>query len=151
MLRVPAYFGLSMWGGRMTVEQVVACIDARRPVMMAIQAYRESNQPYRECWGDGHWATAIGYEAGGGWRETGGVRRGKGRRNSLPSRATRPPPLSLRIIFEDPSSYKRTWLAAGELLDRWHDLDAGGKRIFQWGCYALEPVRFRPGEMVHMD
>ena len=49
-----------------------------------------------------------------------------------------------RIYFEDPSSYKRTWLADGELLERWHDVDAGGKRLLHWGWHRSWPARLPP-------
>jgi ABC-type bacteriocin/lantibiotic exporter with double-glycine peptidase domain len=56
-----------------------------------------------------------------------------------------------RILFEDPSSYKRTWLADPELLERWHDLDTRNKRLLQWGCIVHGRPAFRRGATVHMD
>ena len=55
-----------------------------------------------------------------------------------------------RILFEDPASFCRTWLAEEELLERWHDLDRG-RKIRQWGCMILRPVCFQPGRLAHMD
>ncbi|MGO8690651.1 MAG: hypothetical protein ACLQLG_13595 [Thermoguttaceae bacterium] len=55
-----------------------------------------------------------------------------------------------RILFEDPSSYHRTWLADGELLERWHDVDAG-RQIFHWGCTLRVRGVYRPKAIGHMD
>ena len=32
------------------------------PTVLTLQAYRESNRPYRELWDDGHWVVAIGHD-----------------------------------------------------------------------------------------
>jgi predicted double-glycine peptidase len=55
-----------------------------------------------------------------------------------------------RIIFEDPSSFCRTWLADEELRQRWHDVDQG-KLIRGWGCTILKPCTFEPGKLEHME
>ena len=55
-----------------------------------------------------------------------------------------------RIYFEDPSSYKRTWLSHQELMDRWHDVDHD-KQIYQWGCTVYGVPAYSPGEAIHMD
>ncbi len=55
-----------------------------------------------------------------------------------------------RIIFEDPSSFCRTWLADEELRQRWHDVD-GGKLIRGWGCTILKPCAFQPNKLEHME
>ena len=55
-----------------------------------------------------------------------------------------------RIYFEDPSSYKRTWLSFAELEDRWHDVD-GRRRLRHWGCVARGTPKYQSGDSVHMD
>jgi len=55
-----------------------------------------------------------------------------------------------RIIFEDPSSFCRTWLADEELVQRWHDVDKG-RLIRGWGCTILKPCTFQPGQLEHME
>ncbi len=55
-----------------------------------------------------------------------------------------------RILFEDPSSYHRTWLGDEELRERWHDIDKG-KRIFGWGCTVCVSGRYQHDRMDHMD
>ena len=79
ILRVLDHHGLAHKAGYMMAEEVKAAIDRREPVILTLQAYRDSSKPYHECWKDGHYVVAIGYDGD-------------------------------RIIFEDPSSFKRTWL-----------------------------------------
>jgi len=55
------------------------------------------------------------------------------------------------IIFEDPSSVRRTWLTEEEFLARWHDVDPRTKRKLEHFAMVLtgkEPVR---KEVEHMD
>ena len=60
-----------------------------------------------------------------------------------------------RILFEDPSAFRRTWLADDELHQRWHDIDRGN-RIWQWGCTvhvgrAAFPISRRAGCFTAVD
>jgi predicted double-glycine peptidase len=55
-----------------------------------------------------------------------------------------------RIYFEDPSSYKRTWLAEPELLERWHD-DDHGNHVYYWGCTVKGKPRYHYNDCTHMD
>ena len=57
---------------------------------------------------------------------------------------------SRRIIFEDPSSYHRTWLGDEELRERWHDVDRG-KRIVGWGATMQVSGRYQHNLCCHMD
>jgi uncharacterized protein YvpB len=61
----------------MTIEQVVSCLDRRRPVMIMLQAwgYRRS---YRHRWKDGHWIIAIGYDDDRLYFEDPSIYRGRG-------------------------------------------------------------------------
>jgi len=48
------------------------------------------------------------------------------------------------IIFEDPSSIRRTWLTEEEFLSRWHDIDPRTNKKFEHFAMVLmgkEPVR----------
>ena len=38
-----------------------------------------------------------------------------------------------KLYFEDPFSFKRTFLGYEELFQRWHDQDARGRKYFQLG------------------
>jgi predicted double-glycine peptidase len=82
----------------MTTDQVVACLDRGRPVMIMLQAwargrsFRADPRAYRNHWTDGHWIVAIGYD-----RE--------------------------RLYFEDPAIYRaRGYIRRAELDLRWHDV-----------------------------
>jgi ABC-type bacteriocin/lantibiotic exporter with double-glycine peptidase domain len=121
VVRVFSYYGLPFRiGSRMKAADLRAAVDQGCPVLIAIQAYRESGQPYTKLWGDGHWVVAIGYD-------------------------------ERRIYFDDPSSFHRTWLADEELHQRWHDLDAGGRRLHGWGCTLLVAGVYQPLFCSHMD
>jgi predicted double-glycine peptidase len=55
------------------------------------------------------------------------------------------------ILFEDPSSFRRTWLREIEFLSRWHDIDErNGHRFEQYGMVLLgkEPA---DQNYTHMD
>jgi len=54
-----------------------------------------------------------------------------------------------RIIFEDPSSYRRTWLLESELAERWHDVDKGVKTYF-WGRAIKCAPKYHHNDMEHM-
>ena len=56
-----------------------------------------------------------------------------------------------RIYFEDPSSFKRTWLSYSELRERWHDIDADGSKIHNWGCIVKGTPKYSSKDAVHMD
>ncbi len=46
-----------------------------------------------------------------------------------------------KIVFEDPSSFQRTYLSFDELEERWHDVDVHGKKYVHFGIavYGKEP------------
>lgn len=55
------------------------------------------------------------------------------------------------LLFEDPASFRKTWLREYEFLARWHDLDPGKNRKYeQFGMVLLgkEPMIHAPE---HMD
>ncbi len=120
VLRIFSYYGLPVKAGPgMKPDDLRAGIDNEWATILTIQAYRSSNRPYKELWGDGHWVVAIGYT-------------------------------SRRIIFEDPSSYHRTWLGDEELRQRWHDIDRG-KRICGWGATMQVSGQYQHDLCCHMD
>ncbi len=120
VLRVMRYYGLPHAAGEhMRPIDLRRGIDAGYPTIITLQAYRESSQPYRKLWGDGHWTVAIGYDR-------------------------------QRLLFEDPASYFRTWLADEELQERWHDVDKG-RRIWHWGCTMQVNGVYQHDRQSHMD
>jgi predicted double-glycine peptidase len=46
----------------MTIDQLVACLDQRRPVMIMLQAWEDDRTSYLNYWKAGHWIIAIGYD-----------------------------------------------------------------------------------------
>ncbi len=55
------------------------------------------------------------------------------------------------IIFEDPASFRRTWLSEEEFLVRWHDMDAKtGKKYEHFGMVLIGKVPAAPA-VEHMD
>jgi len=57
-----------------------------------------------------------------------------------------------KILFEDPSSFERTYLKYDELNKRWHDADINGKKYFHHGIalFGKKP-KFKKNKIVHMD
>lgn len=57
-----------------------------------------------------------------------------------------------KIYFEDPSSFERTYLPFDELRKRWHDIDVGGKKYYNYGIavYGKTP-KFSNHKFIHMD
>jgi predicted double-glycine peptidase len=78
----------------MTTAQLLACLRARRPVMMMLQAWSaRPRRSYRDVWSEGHWVVAIGHDRQG-------------------------------IYFEDPTlAGARGFIAHGALDERWHDVE----------------------------
>ena len=63
ILRVLRYYGLPFRvHQRMRADDLRRAIDGGHPTLVTLQAYRESNRPYRGLWDDGHWVVAIGYD-----------------------------------------------------------------------------------------
>jgi len=63
VLRVLDYYGLPYLAHeRMQPADLRAAIVQGYPTLVTLQAYRESNQPYRKLWADGHWVVAIGFD-----------------------------------------------------------------------------------------
>lgn len=57
-----------------------------------------------------------------------------------------------KVLFEDPSSFKRTYLKYDELEKRWHDVDVNGKKYYHHGIAIFgKKSQFNRDEIVHMD
>ncbi len=94
----------------MTIAQLTACLDDRRPVLLMLQAWGDPAPPsYAGCWTDGHWIVAIGYD-------------------------------DSRVYFEDPSMYRtRGFLTYEELDARWHDVEGSNIRTEHYGVAIWKP------------
>jgi predicted double-glycine peptidase len=112
----------------MSIRQLKASVDRRRPVILMLQAWGETTQgkwrpTYQWIWRDGHWVVAIGYDANG-------------------------------VFFEDPSiRTARGFIAFDELKERWHDWGARYEHMYYYGiCVwkAKRPRRQRKGRIEHV-
>jgi predicted double-glycine peptidase len=98
----------------MSLAQLKSCLDLKRPVIVMLQAWGETDggQPrrsYRNWWDDGHWVVAIGYDGTG-------------------------------VFFEDPSLQAiRGYLSFPEFMERWHDYGAHFEHVPQYGIAIWKP------------
>jgi ABC-type bacteriocin/lantibiotic exporter with double-glycine peptidase domain len=118
--KVLEHYNLSYIMGQMHVDKIKEAIDNRYPVLLTLQAYKTKNTPYAECWDDGHYVVAIGYD-------------------------------ERRLIFEDPSSYHRTFLEYQELADRWHDMESNGTKLYNWGCVIVGIPQYKSSKAARME
>jgi hypothetical protein len=56
-----------------------------------------------------------------------------------------------RIIFEDPSSFSRTWLTLKEFRERWHDINPENGKILQRFGMVLAGKDPIGQTMLHME
>jgi len=112
----------------MSIRQLKASVDRRRPVILMLQAWGETTQgqwrpTYKWIWRDGHWVVAIGYDANG-------------------------------VFFEDPSiRTARGFIAFDELKERWHDWGPRYEHLYYYGICVWEakrPRRQRKGRVEHV-
>ena len=105
---------------RMTVNEVKAYLDRGKPVMLMIQAWRDSETEvtYVGEWREGHWVVAIGYDRAG-------------------------------LYFEDPSlAAIRGFIPFVELEERWHDTGPKNRRMEHYGLAIWKPRMLRPGYLM---
>lgn len=93
-----------------TLPQLRAYIDSRRPVICFLQAWNDDPAfDYSAGWEDGHYAIAIGYNAG-------------------------------RVFFMDPSTLgKYAYIDNEKFLERWHDGDER-QQVYQTGIVVTNPT-----------
>jgi predicted double-glycine peptidase len=106
-----------------TLRDVKHYIDKKHPVIVLLQAWADIYMTLKDCRND--------YDDGHYAIVIGHVRG--------------------VLLFEDPASFRRTWLREYEFLARWHDLDSGRNQKYeQFGMVLLgrEPMVHVPE---HMD
>ena len=106
-----------------TIRDVKRYIDARHPVIVLLQAWADKYMTLRD-WRDDY--------DDGHYAVLIGYERGV-------------------FLFEDPASFRRTWLRENELLGRWHDYDSKSNQRFERFGMVLQgkaPVQRTPE---HMD
>jgi len=98
----------------MSLGQLRSCVDRRRPVILMLQAWGQTQEGkarrgYKRMWDDGHWVVAIGYDNEG-------------------------------VFFEDPSLQAvRGFLAFPELEERWHDYGPHYEHMDHYGVAIWKP------------
>jgi predicted double-glycine peptidase len=103
----------------MTDGELRKSLDARRPVIMMLQAWASPRPAsYRDHWTDGHWVVAIGYTQAG-------------------------------VVFADPYLERaRGYLSFAELDERWHDLEGRRHRRVQRYGLAVSGRRVERRSMI---
>ena len=121
--KVLKHFKIPNKAGAMTPQKLRSAIAAGHPVLIMLQAYRDDKKVPYEKCLDDGHCAVCIGYTGP------------------------------QFIFEDPASYTRTWLNEKELLVRWHDTDASGKKFSNWGCEILRQRPFAPhiGKLVKME
>jgi len=115
-------YGLKVDSKPMTCEEVKGYIKRRIPVIILLQAWTEKKQVKWES----DWVDGHYVVAIGYTKD--------------------------RVLFEDPSSFERTYLRYNELEKRWHDVDErSGKKYFHQGIalFGKKPL-FDSKRVVHM-
>ena len=86
----------------MTLTELQECIDQKKPVLLAIQAWADSRSAYSSTnHEDGHYVVAVGYD-------------------------------DKNFYFMDPSTLGHyTYIPVGEFVSRWHDYDSFGKKVLK--------------------
>lgn len=106
----------------MTLKDLKKYIDKRIPVIIVLQAWTNKKQPDWE----NDWVDGH-YVVAIGYKPD-------------------------KILFEDPSSFKRTFLKYDELEKRWHDIGVDGKIYIHYGVavYGRKP-KIDKYKAIHMD
>jgi predicted double-glycine peptidase len=121
IIRAAKKYGLRVFGKEfMTIEEVKTFLDRGKPVMLMIQAWRDSEteKNYAKEWDEGHWVVAIGYDRAG-------------------------------MYFEDPSlAAIRGFIPYAELEERWHDTGPKNRRMEHYGLAVWRPRMLRPAYLM---
>ena len=108
----------------LTPAELITYIDNKFPVIVLLQAWRDEQSP--KNWSDDY--LDGHYVVAIGYTKE-------------------------KIIFEDPSSFNRTFLSFEELAERWHDSsdDDETKRIYGVGIIISGVPKFKSNAIKHMD
>jgi ABC-type bacteriocin/lantibiotic exporter with double-glycine peptidase domain len=107
---------------RLSIDSLKAFIDLGFPMILAIQAWAESPEKYAEQWDSGHYVVCIGYD-------------------------------HEKIYFMDPSTIGNyTFIPVNEFVDRWHDIDQGGIKLYNFALQISKSTpTYKPEEILKMD
>lgn len=109
----------------MTLDELKGYIDKKKPVLLAIQAWADSNSNYSSGKNeDGHYVVAIGYD-------------------------------EKNFYFMDPSTLGHyTYIPTAKFISRWHDYDSYGKKVLiHFGMIMTKAVTtpYNPNEITPLD
>lgn len=62
VVRVLKHFKVPHRVGEMTPQKLRDAISAGHPTLIMLQAYRDNNTPYSECWDSGHCVVCVGFQ-----------------------------------------------------------------------------------------
>jgi ABC-type bacteriocin/lantibiotic exporter with double-glycine peptidase domain len=122
IIKVATKYGLKTVSRQMTINDIKEYIKKKIPVILVLQAWTKKKKVNWEK----DWTDGHYVVAIGYTKD--------------------------KILFEDPSSFKRTYLEYDELEKRWHDVGTDGKKYFHYGIaiFGKKP-QFNKNEVVHMD
>ena len=122
IIKVANKYGLKTDSRQMTINDIKGYIKQKIPVILVLQAWTEKKKVNWEK----DWIDGHYVVAIGYTKD--------------------------KILFEDPSSFERTYLKYDELQKRWHDVDTDGKKYVHHGIaiFGKKP-KFNRDEVVHMD
>jgi len=123
MVSVAEDYDFKVDHGKMTLELLKKFVTSGSPVIVLLQAWSEKDMSLEDWKND--------------W-EDGHYVAVIGVENGL-------------IVFEDPSSVKRTWLKEEEFLARWHDVDSNSDKKFVNYGIVLHGAKPENDEYEHMD
>ncbi|MBU4308164.1 MAG: C39 family peptidase, partial [Nanoarchaeota archaeon] len=128
--RVAEKFKLKYKQKTMTIKKIKKSINKRRPVLIDLQAWKGKEVK-------GKWIPDKNKDWKNDWEDGHYVVAIGYSRN--------------KIFFEDPSATARTFLSYRELEKRWHDINSGKKRFYNWGMVFYGKPKYNPEKAIHMD
>ncbi len=94
----------------LSLDSLKVFIDGGFPMILAIQAWAESPEKYAEEWNSGHYVVCIGYDPE-------------------------------KFYFMDPSTIGNyTFIPVNEFVDRWHDIDQEGIKLYNFALQISKPT-----------
>jgi ABC-type bacteriocin/lantibiotic exporter with double-glycine peptidase domain len=116
------HFNIPFIDGKFTVDDLKIHIDNKWPTIMPIQAYPENPED---------WDYSKDWEDGH-WVTAIGYS-------------------TIGVIFEDPSSTKRTFISFENLEKRWHDIDEEGTKLEHYGIVCKGKPDYRANDIIIME
>jgi predicted double-glycine peptidase len=119
IIKVASKYGLKTHEFKnMTMKQLEGFIKSGVPVIVAYQAWSDSELDWSACWEDGHYSVVVGHDKGNIYFEDPSL--GAGEVGFIPR---------------------------AEFIDRWHDVDHDGEPLYQYGLalsYSEHPFYDSP-------